>query len=356
MPGGRYHTLAWLLWLLGAASLALLNQQPLLQVLLCLAVGAVFRTCAPPSEVRQGWSAFLRLGFFAWAIALAFNLLSVHAGRYVLFRLPKAWPLVGGPITLEALLYGLASGASLFAILLVFATFNAVVDMHRLLRWVPAGLSEAGLVVSIAVTFVPQLLTAWREIRDAQRVRGHRVQGLRALVPLVVPLLTMALERSLTLAESMEARGFGGATSPTSRWGRAAIPVLTVLGLALALAGLTLQALRLDAGPGAWLTVAAGLGMSLGAVALQGWAAHRSRYSRERWGPADTWVAAASALSFAILVLRRFTSPSAFLYYPYPPSSPWPTFDPLAGLAAVLLAAPALAGTWGEEGGKEGAP
>jgi energy-coupling factor transport system permease protein len=349
MPGGRYHTLAWLLWLLGAASLALLNQQPLLQVLLCLAVGAVFRTCAPPSEARQGWSAFLRLGFFAWAIALAFNLLSVHVGRYVLFRLPEAWPLVGGPITLEALLYGLASGASLFAVLLVFATFNAVVDMHRLLRWVPAGLAGAGLVVSIAITFVPQLLTAWREIRDAQRVRGHRVQGLRALVPLVVPLLTMALERSLTLAESMEARGFSSAALPATGWARGAIPALTVLGLALALGGLTLQALRLAVGPWGWLGVAAGLGMALGAVAWQGRMARRSRYSRERWGPADTWVAAASALSLAILVARRLTLPAAFLYYPYPPHTPWPTFDSLAGLAAVLLAAPALAGARGEE-------
>ncbi|MGC8839592.1 MAG: energy-coupling factor transporter transmembrane component T [Anaerolineae bacterium] len=350
MPGGRYHTLAWLLWLLGAASLALLNRQPLLQVLLCLAVGAVFRTCAPPSEVRQGWSAFLRLGFFAWAIALVFNLLSVHAGRYVLFRLPAAWPLVGGPITLEALLYGLASGASLFAVLLVFATFNTVVDMHRLLRWVPAGLAGAGLVVSIAITFVPQLLTAWQEIRDAQRVRGHRVQGLRALVPLVVPLLTMALERSLILAESMEARGFGGTALPISGWARGAISALTLLGLALALGGLTLQALHLDAGPWGWFAVAAGLGMALGAVVWQGKASHRSRYARERWGPADTWVAAASALSLAIFVVRRLTLPAAFLYYPYPPYTPWPTFDPLAGLGAVLLAAPALmVGARGEE-------
>lgn len=349
MTQSRHHTLAWLLWLLAAASLALLNQQPLLQVLLCLAVGTVFRTCAPPSEVRQGWGAFLRLGFFAWAIALAFNLLSVHAGRHVLLRLPETWPLVGGPITLEALLYGLASGASLFAILLVFATFNAAVDAHRLLRWMPAGLAGAGLVVSIAITFVPQLLTAWQEIRDAQRVRGHRVQGLRTLVPLVVPLLTMALERSLTLAESMEARGFGRPATPTSLGARVGVPALTVLGLGLTLGGLSMQALGMAARAWGWLAVAAGLAMALGAVAWQGRAARRTRYARERWTSADTWMAAASGLSLAILVLRRLTLPTAFLYYPYPPSSPWPTFDPLAGLAAVLLAAPALVGARGKE-------
>jgi hypothetical protein len=31
------------------------------------------------------------------------------------------------------------------------------------------------------------------------------------------------------------------------------------------------------------------------------------------------------------------------LYYPYPPYSPWPTFEPVLGFAILLLVAPALA-------------
>jgi energy-coupling factor transport system permease protein len=47
---------------------------------------------------------------FVWALTIPFNALMIHAGDYVLFRLPEGWPLVGGAITLEAVLYGAASG------------------------------------------------------------------------------------------------------------------------------------------------------------------------------------------------------------------------------------------------------
>ncbi|NLE76512.1 MAG: hypothetical protein GX605_07140, partial [Chloroflexi bacterium] len=317
----RYHTLAWLVWLAAAASLALLNRQPLPQLLLCLAVGGVFVGCAPRSEVRQGWTAFIRLGLFVWAVALLFNLFSVHAGRVVLFTLPREWPIVGGPITLEALLYGAASGASLFAILLVFATFNAVLDTHRLLRWVPAGLFGAGLVVSIGVTFVPHLVASWGEIRDAQRVRGHRVRGVRALLPLLVPLLTTALERSLALAESMEARGFGGAAQVDSRVQRWVVPALTVAGLLAALVGLLAQAFWPWWGGLGWGLIVAGAAAVAAAIALQGRSVRRSRYQQERWRMPDAAVALAGAASFALLVWLRAQTPQVLAYYPYPPGS-----------------------------------
>ena len=142
----------------------------------------------------------------------------------VLFTLPRNWPLIGGPITLEGLLYGLSGGASLFAVLLVFATFNLALDSHRLLRWLPSGLYQAGLVVSIALSFIPQLMSSLQEIREAQRVRGHQFRGVRDWIPLFVPLITTALERSLTLAESMEARGFGGIAPPSNESGRSNSP------------------------------------------------------------------------------------------------------------------------------------
>ncbi|MGQ9584671.1 MAG: energy-coupling factor transporter transmembrane component T [Anaerolineae bacterium] len=349
----RYHTLAWLTWLLAAALWALLNQQPLPRLLLCLSVGGVFVACAPASEVRRGWAAFIRLGLIAWGVALVFNLFSVHVGGHVLFTLPRSWPIVGGPITLEALLYGMASGVGLFAILLVFAAFNAVVDAHRLLRWVPAGLFGAGLVVSIGITFVPHLVASWHEIRDAQRVRGHRVRGVRALVPLFVPLLTTALERSLTLAESMEARGFGGVAREGSKGLQTAAPGLSVGGLCLVLGGLVAHSFAVVSNLAGWGAVVGGLLAMLAAVALRGRAVRRGRYHRECWGRADAGVVVPSLLSLGILVALKVWLPQILYYYPYPPYSPWPRFDPLAGFASLLLSAPAvwriLAGNAGQE-------
>jgi len=350
-----YHTLTWLLWLSAAAYLGLINAQPLQSVLLILATGMVFTVASrrnTPGQslgMRQaeGWSTFLRFGLWVWGIAAVFNLLFAHAGNRVLFTLPQNWPLIGGKITLEALLYGLANGASLFAILLIFASFNLVVDSHRLLRWLPPGLFQAGLVVSIALSFVPQMMASLKDIREAQLVRGFKFRGLRDLIPLFIPLVTTALERSLTLAESMEARGFGGVYQERepARRGRtrsAWLGAMTIVGLATILMGLLLRASNFHPG---WLsTMALGMGglVLIGALYLQGQRLSRTHYRREAWSRQDLWIALASAASMLITASTQALNSAAFSYYPYPPLSMWPTFSPIIGLAILLLAAPAL--------------
>ena len=337
-----YHTLTWLTWLAAAAYLALANAQPLPSLLLILASGMSFDLASRHNPQGQDWGTFLRLGLWVWLVALGFNLLSVHAGEIVCFRLPQNWPVVGGPITLEALLYGLSSGASLFAVLLVFATFNLAVETQRLLRWMPPGLYQAGLVVSIAVAFVPQMMRSLQDIREAQRVRGHPFRGLRDLAPLFIPLVTTALERSLTLAESMEARGFGGVVAQFPPGTRSRARLLTLGGLSALLVGLLWRTARTQP---AWMGLAwlaLGTILCLLAVYVQGRQIRRSHYQREVWQRRDAGVILASLASIALVILAQWRDPQAMAYYPYPPLSPWPTFAPLVGLSAALLATPAL--------------
>jgi energy-coupling factor transport system permease protein len=337
-----YHTLTWLTWLAAAAYLALANSQPLPSLLVILASAMCFDLSTRRNLQGQGWGVFLRLGLWVGLVALAFNLLSVHAGEIVLLTLPRQWPVIGGNLTLEALLYGLGSGASLFAVLLVFATFNIAVETQRLLRWMPPGLYQAGLVVSISVAFVPQMMRSLQDIREAQRVRGHAFRGLRDLVPLFVPLVTTALERSLTLAESMEARGFGGvvAQSPSSTLSNPRL--LTLAGLSALLAAMLWQ--TTGAQPAwaglAWLVL--GLVLCLLAIYVQGRRIRRTHYQREVWQRRDAGVILASLASLVLVFVAQWHDPQAVAYYPYPPLSPWPTFAPLAGLSAALIAMPAL--------------
>ncbi|KPL23240.1 MAG: hypothetical protein AMJ93_05195 [Anaerolineae bacterium SM23_84] len=337
------HTLAWLAWLGAAAYLALVNQQPLQSVLLIFATGTLFALSGQRSRRgAQSWGAFLRFGFSVWIVTLAFSVLSADAGDMVLVTLPRQWPIIGGPITLESLLYGLATGASLFAVLLVFATFNLAVEMHYVLRWIPAGLYQVGLIASIALAFVPQMIASLNDIREAQRVRGHKFRGLRDLVPLFVPLVTTALERSLTLAESMEARGFGGIMGKRTVTGVYLLRITTLAGLVALLAGLISRTLNLQGQQSAWAWLVLGAALTLGALYAQGRQVKRSHYRRERWQQADTWVTLASTVSALLVVVTQIQGRQALWYYPYPPFSPWPTFAPPVGLAAMLLAAPAL--------------
>ncbi|HXQ91442.1 MAG TPA: energy-coupling factor transporter transmembrane component T, partial [Nitrososphaerales archaeon] len=60
------------------------------------------------------------------------------------------------------------------------------------------------------------------QIMDAQRSRGlefdkgNFVRRLRNSIPIIVPLIAVALNRSLDLAEAMDSRAYGATKKPTS--------------------------------------------------------------------------------------------------------------------------------------------
>jgi energy-coupling factor transport system permease protein len=336
-----YHPLTWLAWLAGTAFLVLSNQQPLHTALVILAAGLVFSWGMRRNPMGQGWRSFLQIGLWVWALAVFFNLLFSHAGNLVLLRLPASWPLIGGAVTCEALLYGLSSGASLFATLLVFAAFNVVVDRHRLLRWIPAGLYQAGLIVSIALAFMPQMMSSFQSIREAQTIRGHRIRGIRDMVPLLVPLVTTALERSLILAESMESRGFGGSATGSDR-GRNRRLALGALGMLATVMGLLLRGLYPRASTGGWILALAGTAVVIRAVLFQGKGIRRSFYRKDPWRFRDGCVLATSGLQLGLVLFAQQAHPLYLVYDPYPPFSPWPVFSLAIGLAACLTAMPIL--------------
>jgi energy-coupling factor transport system permease protein len=240
-----FHTTTWLLWLLAALLPTLLGQNPWYMLLVLAIAGADYYLLGRDSPVAQSWGFFLRLGLFLVIFNVVFNLLVSSQGATVLFQLPR-WRLaagrmiifqVGGPVTLEGLAYGLANGLSLMAILMTLATFNTLVDHYLLLRSVPRFLHQTAVIISIAVTFVPLMVVAQQEIREAQALRGHRFRGLRDLLPLFIALLVEGLERAIGLAESMEARGFGGRLSASAVWRELLFRAAIAFSLFILLAG-----------------------------------------------------------------------------------------------------------------------
>lgn len=336
------HTLAWLLWTLGAAAPALLIRNPLYLAIIGLSAAVVYAAAGQGADQAQSWRALLKIGALMWLVAIPLNALMVHQGRYVLIRLPMDWPLVGGAITLEAMAYGFVAGLAIWVLLLIFATFNVCVDASELLRLTPPFLYQVGVVTSIALTFMPQMLSSAREIREAQRIRGHRFRGWRSLLPLFVPLVTTGLEHAIQLAESMEARGFGGELTGMSPRGTNRLRLVMVVALAMALAGLFLQTYyRQRPELGLALLVAAGVAL-VSCFAVLGRHVGRSRYRRTGWAPADLVVAGSGLATAAGVIAVRALDRMALVYYPYPPYSPFPAFDPMVGALLMLLALPGV--------------
>jgi len=335
----RLDPRVWLLWGLAASVPPLLGRNPLvLAAVLCAALGVRGAWAGHTPEARS-WRTLVRLAALFAAIGALFNLLTAHTGDLVLVRLPDAIPILGGPLTLNALVYGLLSGLALLVLVVVWTTLGALLDWPALLRLVPGRLATVAVAGSVAFAFVPQTVTAYREIREAQAARGYRLRGARGLVPLIVPLLTGGLERAITLAEALEARGFGGPPEPASG-GRRWRGVAVALGLtALAAGGYLLAAGRPLLALGVALAGA-------GALAAAGRERHgqhvrRTRYRPPRWTRADTIVAVATGATLVVELAVLARDPAAFQFEPYPSLAlPHVNLWLLVGLA--LLLAPAL--------------
>jgi energy-coupling factor transport system permease protein len=111
-------------------------------------------------------------------------------------------------VTSNEVTEALFQGLRLVSVGLAFAAYALLLDHDRLLQ---AGgrLRRSVLAIALATRLVPTLERDAAGYVEALRGRGLVVEGLRGRGQLLSPLLAGSLERSLNLAESMEARGFG---------------------------------------------------------------------------------------------------------------------------------------------------
>ena len=333
------HPLAWLIWL--AAQLVVLSatRNPFYLALAIICTAAILlRLRGRVDDVPTVPLSPLRFGLVVLPLAALFNALTVHIGRTVLLRLPATLPLLGGPITLEALIFGALNGMTLTGIYTAFVVLNYAVAVRALVGLIPRAFFPVAVVTSIALTFVPVTLRHWRQIRDAQAIRGHRIRGLRDWLPLFLPLLIGGLEHAFQLAEAMTARGFAGAAETVStRRARTAI----ALGLVTLLAGWLLRLAWQQHTPGIAL-MALGGGMVMASLWWLGRQVPRTTYRPTHWHPRDTVIALASGVAAATFLMAwPGWDRSSIFFYPYPALAA-PGFSGWIALALSGLLMPAL--------------
>lgn len=339
----RLDSRAWLCWGLAAMTPLLLSRNPwlLLQVLLIV---SIVRTVWRPAMAEQGLGWFLRIAATFVAVGIVFNVLTVHAGDRVVGDLPKSWPVVGGTLTWNALVYGLLGGITLFSLVLTGLTVSTLISWTDLFHVLPRRLAPIAVTGSVAWAFLPQTAVAWRQIREAQSMRGHRFHGVRDYIPIVVPLLAGGLDRSLVMAEALESRGFGASPGPLSPgrrpWHDIAFGSCVITGLG----GLTVAVYCLAVGMGTWAIIAALVGsISLATLVRTSPTpfAKRTRYRTLVWTPADSLVTTVSLITVSIVVIWNGVRPDSLAYAPYPILTVPPVDVPLLIILGLLMV-PAL--------------
>jgi len=80
---------------------------------------------------------------------------------------------------------------------------------------------EFAFAMSMAMRYVPTLAQGAYSIMDAQKARGVEldkgdpIRRIKNIVPIIVPLIIVSIRRALSIAESMESRGFGACEKRT---------------------------------------------------------------------------------------------------------------------------------------------
>ncbi|MFJ3910097.1 energy-coupling factor transporter transmembrane protein EcfT [Streptomyces vinaceus] len=348
--GNALHAGAWWLWALGLATAASRTTHPLLLALVIGVAGYVVAARRTAAPWARSYGAFLKLGLFVIGLRLLFSVLlgSPIPGAHVLFTLPEVplpdWAAqgirLGGRVTAEQLVFAFYDGAKLATLLVCVGAANALANPARLLKSLPAALYEAGVAVVVAMTFAPNMVADVARLRTARRLRGRPTGGVKAVLQIGLPVLEGALERSVAVAASMDARGYGRTAQvpPAVRHTTNALTLGGLLGMCAGTYGLL-------AAQGAAYGVPVlviGLGLALAGLRLGGRRSIRTRYRPDRWGW-RAWVVAGSGVLVAAALIRAGTvDPAALQPGVVPLVAPtlplWPAAAILIGLVPAFVA------------------
>lgn len=340
---------AWWLWALGLATAASRTTNPLLLGLLVGVAGYVVAARRTDAPWARSYGAFLRIGLFVIGVRLLFSVFlgSPVPGSHTVFTLPEV-PLpdwakgvrIGGRVTVEQLLFALYDGAKLAALLICIGAANALANPARLLKSLPGALYEVGVAVVVAMTFAPNMVADVLRLRTARRLRGRPTGGVRALLQIGLPVLEGALERSVALAASMDARGYGrtAAVPPVVRH---TTSVLTLGGLLGVCAG-TYGLLAAEGARYGLPLLIAGVVAAAAGLRLGGARSVRTRYRPDRWGT-RAWLVAVSGWAVAgAMIWAGGADPQALRPGVVPLTAPvlplWPALAVLAGLLPAWVA------------------
>jgi len=143
---------------------------------------------------------------FTMLLNPAFN----HEGATILTYLPS-----GNPLTLESIVYGLAAGGMMAAVVIWFSCFNTVMTSDKFVYLFGRVIPALSLILSMCLRLVPRFKAQIKVIANTQRCIGRDVSSGGVLtrarhgIRILSIMVTWALENAIETADSMKSRGYG---------------------------------------------------------------------------------------------------------------------------------------------------
>lgn len=181
---------------------------------------AVISARVPPGSVLRSVKAIIILLIFTAVLNLFF-----HGGKHLLVH----WGII--KIYREGIIFTVFFVFRLFflvmgsALLTLTTTPVELTDgIESLLtpfKWIRFPVHELALIMSIALRFIPTLIDETNRIISAQKARGADFESgnifkrIKAIVPILIPLLISAFRRAEELGDAMDARCYSGSKNRT---------------------------------------------------------------------------------------------------------------------------------------------
>ena len=307
----KIHTYAWLAWLTAGLVVVSTTRNPFYLLLLVIIL-FINQSLLNQSDFRLPVST-LKISISILLLSSLLNAFISHFGDTVLVTIPGNIPMLSGPITLEAIVFGAINGLVLIAMFTFFTILNSAVPVQNLVRLIPRAFHPIAVVTTIALTFIPATQQQFHTIREAQAMRGQRLQKLRDWLPLFVPLLIGGLERAMQIAEAMTARGY--TVQPAKKqypWHKIVLPI----SLLLIIAGWIFLMTSPSSMTG-WLIILLGLILLAGLFFLSGRRTPKTYFFRETWN-SNSYLLLLIAILVTLLVVLPIPGKSTLSYNPYP--------------------------------------
>ena len=183
-------------------------------------MAAIIAARVPFGMVLKSVKAIIFILIFTSVLNLFF-----HGGEHLLWQ----WEFIR--IYREGLIFALFLILRLFflvmgsSILTLATTPVALTDgiesLLTPLKWIRFPVHELALIMSIALRFIPTLIDETNRIISAQKARGADFESgnifkrIKAIIPILIPLLISAFRRAEELGDAMDARCYTGSKNRT---------------------------------------------------------------------------------------------------------------------------------------------
>ena len=191
-----------------------------LGVCFLILIAAVIFSRVPIGSVLRSIKAIIILLIFTAVLNLLF-----HGGSHLLVR----WGII--KIYRESIIFMVFFVFRLFFLVMGSALLTLTTTPVELtdgieslltpLKWVRFPVHELALIMSIALRFIPTLIDETNRIISAQKARGADFESgnifkrIKAIVPILIPLLISAFRRAEELGDAMDARCYSGSKNRT---------------------------------------------------------------------------------------------------------------------------------------------